>query len=828
MPDRDHLVLAGLLYDIGIFRQRSFGDSSDPRRQSADWLSTRRFPGMEEVAALVGGRPCQQEDTLELNLAGILAEADSLCYGAEHGASRSQTDSAPTLLAPLFGSSASAVGQGRPPTSTFWPLRPIAPGHVYPQTLSAVEPSSSQYGDLWRAFESEFEVLARAGLPPDAVLVLLEKYCACIPGAPLESVNGGPTRVLSLFDYAKARAAIAGSLHGFFQATYPQRFTTSDMAETIADRRAAHYRLVTGEISGIRPFVYHVNHAGDVAALQARSLFVDLVTRHLVQELVEGLELGWANVVYATDGEFCMLAQNTQGARMRLTKLQQTVNRWLLETFGGALHLAMAHVEARGADLEPARLPEVYREAQDRLEERKRQRFSDVLDTALAPKEPLLKDGYCSMCGGDHYDTDLKDGLCATCFVLARVGRVIPGAHVIAGSRSKLDGPPQIKLPAGDGSWFYYAVLKDEKCLEQGSPDRVFLMDNWDLQLYARPRSYGWLEGRILAGTPAPPHGDPDPEGHPHSAMEPEDGGRRAMSLRELAGASRGQPKLGVLELRVDDLGSLCADHGRKTGLGGMADLHRQTHLFFAGYAKQICRGLVRDGLSPLNISQRGSGTAGNVSILHAGSGGMLAVGAWDEVVALAFDVRDAFASFAGPESDAHLSGSVVVAQPDYPLHRITRLTQARVLDAGGGAVALFCTDEAVGGAPSSPRRSRCVYPWREAREAVAETVRDLAALCKVTFPEIPGGSPWADGLVRGLYPVLAEWEQAGAYYLPGLASALVRTREALGREESVDPRLWQRVSGVLLDAGRMETLRTILTWLGLLAGTSRDPGGRA
>ena len=824
MPDSDRLALAALLYDIGTFRHRSFGGEGDPRRQGAEWLLGKGLAGAEEIADLIAGGPKDKENVLQLNQAAILSEADSLSYCRERDTESPVAPPAATLLSPLFASTRSG-DEAASSENTFWPLSPLEPGHTYPQTLSAGMGGKSQYAGLWKAFEGEFDILLPIGLAVGPLLVLLEKYCACMPGTMPLLTQDTSTVPVSLFDHARARTAIACCLHEFFLATHQQVLPKRNLSKNVADRRAAYYRLVMGELSGIRRFVYQVKHRNDVTTLHARSFLVELLARHVAEEIVDRLGLTWANVMYANDGRFCVLAQNTQGARMRLAKIQQRFNEWLLEAFDGALHLAVAHAEARGVDLATGQMGDVWREVSDELEEKKRQRFAGKLDGILVPKEPLLKDGYCSVCRGDHFDVDLRDGLCSCCYVLAGVGDDLVDARLLVARRSKVEGVPHIKVPRSDESWCYYAVVRDEDLVKQGDPYRVYLLDSWDLSEYRWDGSSQWLAGRYVTKAPiAPDRAGEDSARVGRTGAPSNVRLERAATLDELAEASRGRDEIGVLEMCCHDLDALSVTYAQRAGVAGICSLNRQTQLFFKGYANQICRGIVAKGYSALKISQRPVDAARNVSILHSGSGGVLVVGAWDDAVELAFDVRHCLRAFAGRQIDAFLSGAVAVAGPGYPLHKMTELTRSAVLRAGGNSLTLFC-NRGPASWTDGRRRSRREYTWEEARGRVATAVEEITALCVIPPQEGRVTLHWTEQLLRGLRPILAEWEEGGAYCLPSLAYVLAGVREALRRGEPVDLSHWQKVSGLLMNTSRMEDLRTILIWLSLLAGTSGGEG---
>jgi len=294
--------------------------------------------------------------------------------------------------------------------------------------------------------------------------------------------------------------------------------------------------------------------------------------------------------------------------------------------------------------------------------------------------------------------------------------------------------------------------------------------------------------------------------------------------MEELAESSCGRREIGVLKMCIDDLSPGKAGLAEHATLLGASSAYRQTGLFFKAYADQICQGTTPDHIPPFRVSPRPPNTIRRIGTLHSGSDGLAAVGAWDDIVEFAFDLRACFEAFTGSATTPVLTAAIVVAPPDYPVYRMQEMARRAVLESSPkNGITLFYD----GGRASSPGRlairSRQVYTWAEARDSVGGLVKDILTMCRITPEEGRTSCERAGWLARGLSCTLAEWERAGAYHLPNLAHSLARVREVLRTQGSTDPALWQRVSGTLMDTSRIGDLRTIVVWLSLLAGTADE-----
>ena len=56
------------------------------------------------------------------------------------------------------------------------------------------------------------------------------------------------------------------------------------------------------DISGIQDFIYTINNKGALKGLRARSFYLEIMMEHLIDELLEKVELSRANLIYSGGG----------------------------------------------------------------------------------------------------------------------------------------------------------------------------------------------------------------------------------------------------------------------------------------------------------------------------------------------------------------------------------------------------------------------------------------------------------------------------------------------------------------------------------------------
>ena len=157
---------------------------------------------------------------------------------------------------------------------------------------------------------------------------LLERYGSNIPAQEDDSV--------SLFDACKLRCAEVVIRKNNEQAGYPGN----------KDRLLIHF-----DISGIQTFIYNITSRGALKNLRARSFFIELLTYHTTERLLKAFTLHTANILVNGGGSVYLLAGRPQNYKRIISEVDSALNSWLLEEFGGKLHVCFAVEECLEQEL---------------------------------------------------------------------------------------------------------------------------------------------------------------------------------------------------------------------------------------------------------------------------------------------------------------------------------------------------------------------------------------------------------------------------------------------------------------------------------------------
>ena len=100
------------------------------------------------------------------------------------------------------------------------------------------------------------------------------------------------------------------------------------------------FLLCSMDISGIQKFIYTIHSEGALRNLRARSFYLSIMMEHIIDTLLQRLELSRANLIYSGGGHCYLLLANTKKTKQTVEEFEKELNQWLLENFDIALYVA--------------------------------------------------------------------------------------------------------------------------------------------------------------------------------------------------------------------------------------------------------------------------------------------------------------------------------------------------------------------------------------------------------------------------------------------------------------------------------------------------------
>ncbi|MDA8307645.1 MAG: type III-A CRISPR-associated protein Cas10/Csm1, partial [Deltaproteobacteria bacterium] len=403
-------ALAALLHDIGKFKQRA-GLDEDKGKTHVDigyaWLVSQYGEGI--VPAGARDHHGNERETWETNLGMIFYEADN-CAASER-----KTSFNPCVdlekrwhreiqLASVFSRIRDPAPEGglRSADATFNILKPL---DQWSEPVKAEGRNRQEdYRELWKGFEGEFESLRAFNNHQnvDAILHLLEKYTSYIPSITLK-ISGNSDEAtykkhpdVSLFDHLKVASAATACLADYHRHRYADRWESDILKREITGEETwgdgeQSFQLIGGDISGIQKFIYTISSKGALKALKGRSFFLELLTEHTVDRLIEEMELTRCNVIFTGGGHFYLLAPNTPDSERAVKIVREEVNEYLLEAFAGSLQLFIEAAPFGKRDFRDC--SKVWGNLSSQLEDVKGSKWREKVDRLLC--EPAMPHGNC-------------------------------------------------------------------------------------------------------------------------------------------------------------------------------------------------------------------------------------------------------------------------------------------------------------------------------------------------------------------------------------------------------------------------------------------------
>jgi CRISPR-associated protein Csm1 len=497
-----------------------------------------------------------------------------------------------------------------------------------------------------------------------SLLSLLEDYTWCIPSSTYKSLAD-----ISLFDHATTTAAIAQSLAVYHSS---EGGKPGEGAETVSK-----FLLLGGDLSGIQRYIFGIDksHGSGVAKLfRARSFFLQMLTRSVVLDLLQRLELTPVARIMDAGGRFILLLPATDSVRQRLPDFELEVQRYFFERFRGELCLNLCWAtELCEADFRLERFQRRLDEFNDALEERKLRKFDRLLATGINPVIDLdysaYVDGDCPVChlrpvdrqaSAKHrgqFGNDID--VCRECAEqVDMIGTRLPHNDYLVIKRNESGG---VELFAGLTLHLVKKVDHERHCssieivnmVQRGTfaylpiATQLPVITAEDLSIW---RGWGDLEQKdgiswfkeeeIVVG-------------------EPKTFNLMARSAREMGpdGEPVGRSFLGAFKADVDNLGIIFSIGLQdRLSISRFASLSRMFNHFFSDDLVRWIRQEFPD-----------------LYIVFAGGDDLFLLGPWRQTVRFAAQLHERFRRYVADRPDVTLSAGIAVTKPMLPVHAIAK-----------------------------------------------------------------------------------------------------------------------------------------------------------
>ena len=538
---------------------------------------------------------------------------------------------------------------------------------AYPEYRDRIAAPAVSYKKMADVVTDIFHQRSPQDMTLSELLQVLEKTLSYVPS----STNTSEAADISLYDHQKLTAAFAVCLwHVFRERGITDYKSYCYGKQQKALRSAPVYRLASGDISGIQKFIYTIPSKGALKSLRGRSLYLDILLEHIVDEILEACHVSRSCLLYTGGGHFYLLLPNTDHTRAVLQKADTTINDWFLRHYGTNLYIALASVPCSADDfsVHGSGAGMVFQKVSQALSQKKLCRYDESQLTALFDAHSVYNqdtDGSreCAICHTASlaadlrpYGDDTEDGAeeaCVSCNALFQLGKSSLTASMFTVSTSA--GRNGVPLP-GLSQNYYLQAIREEELAAMDRPKRIYVKN--ELTLGQSVSTHLWMGDYITCNA----------QGHAVEFTE----------LAQESGGSRdetGIARIGVLRCDVDNLGAafIAGFPSAYDTLSRKVTLSRNLSLFFKQYIKAICQGRTAEGTPGFTLFTDEVKRERKVHVIYSGGDDMFLAGTWDDILEVAVDIRHAFRRFTNGKLT--FSAGIGFFHPSCPIAQMARET---------------------------------------------------------------------------------------------------------------------------------------------------------
>ncbi len=668
MADRLKIATIGaLLHDVGKVCFRASGERKTHSVLGSDFL--RPFCGETEAgkAVLRCVRYHHGKDLAQAHLAAddpayVVYEADNLAAGLDR---RTQAEDVQKSFDwSLSLENVFNVFDGAEKKS-YYPLKPLKAEETVNYPVSDGRPVASRgiYAEIENTLKMNFGHRTPQGMEVNELLRILEDTLSYVPS----STATDEVCDISLYDHVKMTAAVTAALLRYMQSHGIMDYQDFCYTHGREHREEELFLLVSGDFSGIQKFIYRVETKGAMRMLRGRSFYLQMVMENSIDDILEKLSLSRANLIYSGGGHFYLLADNSDETKEILDTAFREINRKLMAAYGTSLYMAGGYAALTAEELihgEEGK-ENIFRRVGDAVSKRKQQRYDEEAvrlltdeNSAINTVSPGMRE--CALCHRMTEESELspyaakqKDDeeiieVCPTCQGMYALGRdLIDKKSFFAVLDTAVKG--SLPIPGAWGDRYLKAIRPSE--------GKELLRDGHLVRVYSKNASNTdeIIATRLWVGDYA----------------AEEDGA--VLDFADLAERSGGEKdeksicRLGVLRADVDWLGAVFAAGlpEKYATLSRYTALSRSMSLFFAKAVSDICQKKLPKGESPFYLFGE-KGKARCIHVVYAGGDDLFLVGAWDDLLEFAVDLRKTFRSYTNEKLS--FSAGLGLFSPTYPI----------------------------------------------------------------------------------------------------------------------------------------------------------------
>lgn len=532
----------------------------------------------------------------------------------------------------------------------------------------------------------------------NSILKILESFTAYIPS----STDTSQVTDISLYQHSKLTAAIAGCMYLYMQDNKDNNYKKQFFQNNKEFNKLPAFIMLGCDVSGIQKFIYKVSSKGALKMLRGRSFYLEILTETVIDEILEKYKLSRCNLIFNGGGRFYILLPNLNSTKKIVEEIQDALDKFLLETFGVDLYLALDYTNVCANDFGIDKdnykdVNEIFIRLSKMIAARKMNRYSSSTLQKLFEDSIGNEDGReCSVCGKQSAlkTNKISDSICSSCAGMYDIGEVLVKGQLdtlTIAITNELTNIASFSL--GEPKYMKFSSLKE-------------MQNKYDLTLSERIYSINaGLSGisyscNLLSGDYQILNND-----------------NSLASFDDMLKMCQGIKRIGVFRADIDNLGLAFSNGFSKekklSTLSRYAMLSSALSDFFKLHINTILQR--KSGTESFYLRDEKK-EKGNVAIVYSGGDDLFIVGAYDEVLELGIDLYREFRVFT--QNKMTFSAGFGMFNKSYPIYQMSQLTGA-LEDAAKSndgdekdSIALFAIAQGAPEAAQSSLDVNHVYKW--------------------------------------------------------------------------------------------------------------------
>ena len=364
-----NLQIGALLHDIGkIVRRAGKGGKNRHSKAGSDYLENRELLDKEkyrEVYDMIKyhhneeiNEKLKQNDKLDdSSLAYLVYEADNIASGVdrvkyedeinEKGEKVKITEMEGLPLNSIFNK---LNLQKNKIEKNFGSLRNDRRNFNIPKEIKEKNKiENTEYLNVLEQLRDDLEEMKKKNiLTPEKLNSVLEESCIYFPSSSYVDYPDVP-----YYDHVKLTAAVAVCMYLYDMEKgnnrdYKNKYFKKSQKK---EREKTKFLFVSGEFTGIQNFIYTITSKMAMKSLRGRSFYLELFIEHIIDEILEALNLSRVNLIYSAGSQFYMLLPNVPKTIEILENYKKIVNDFLLKELGTSVYYEISHTETSAEEL---------------------------------------------------------------------------------------------------------------------------------------------------------------------------------------------------------------------------------------------------------------------------------------------------------------------------------------------------------------------------------------------------------------------------------------------------------------------------------------------